>query len=96
MTPTVTTAGDLVHTLRDGGAAAYDVTVIGAGVVGTALARELARYPIRTALVDGSDDIGNGTSKANTAIRFRRRPRLTGSPSRTRRAAQTRRPNCRP
>lgn len=68
MTPTVTTAKDLVHSLPDGGAAAYDVTVIGAGVVGTALARELARYPIRTALVDGSDDIGNGTSKANTAI----------------------------
>ncbi|MFE7323483.1 FAD-dependent oxidoreductase [Streptomyces sp. NPDC057565] len=67
MTPTVTTAKDLVHNLPDGGAA-YDVTVIGAGVVGTALARELARYPIRTALVDGSDDIGNGTSKANTAI----------------------------
>lgn len=68
MTPTVTTAKDLVHSLPDGAAAAYDVTVIGAGVVGTALARELARYPIRTALVDGSDDIGNGTSKANTAI----------------------------
>ncbi|MFF5336246.1 NAD(P)/FAD-dependent oxidoreductase [Streptomyces sp. NPDC013181] len=46
----------------------YDVTVIGAGVVGTALARALARHPLRTALVEATDDIANGTSKANTAI----------------------------
>ncbi|MFE0101515.1 FAD-dependent oxidoreductase [Streptomyces sp. NPDC059009] len=46
----------------------YDVVVIGAGVVGTAIARELARHPLRTALLDASDDIGAGTSKANTAI----------------------------
>ncbi|MEO3973693.1 FAD-dependent oxidoreductase [Streptomyces sp. CAU 1734] len=46
----------------------YDVVVIGAGVVGSAIARELARRPLRTALLDASDDVGNGTSKANTAI----------------------------
>ncbi|WP_405816161.1 MULTISPECIES: FAD-dependent oxidoreductase [unclassified Streptomyces] len=46
----------------------YDVTVVGAGVVGTAIARELARLPLRIALVDASDDVGDGTSKANTAI----------------------------
>ncbi|MFD5417592.1 FAD-dependent oxidoreductase [Streptomyces sp. NPDC127069] len=46
----------------------YDVTVIGAGVVGSAIARELARLPLRTALVEASDDVGDGTSKANTAI----------------------------
>ncbi|MEV5684000.1 FAD-dependent oxidoreductase [Streptomyces sp. NPDC052164] len=62
MTPTVTRAGELPD------AAPYDVTVIGGGVVGTAIARELAKYPLRTALVEASDDIGNGTSKANTAI----------------------------
>ncbi|MET7646945.1 NAD(P)/FAD-dependent oxidoreductase [Streptomyces sp. NPDC005426] len=66
MTPTVTTAGEPLPVLPDG--APYDVTVIGAGVVGTAIARELARYPVRTALVEASDDIGDGTSKANTAI----------------------------
>ncbi len=63
MTHLVTTAGDPLP-----GGAPYDVTVIGAGVVGTAIARELARYPLRTALVEASDDIGDGTSKANTAI----------------------------
>ncbi|MER5495672.1 NAD(P)/FAD-dependent oxidoreductase [Streptomyces sp. NPDC002561] len=46
----------------------YDVTVVGAGVVGTAIARELARHRLRIALLDASDDIGNATSKANTAI----------------------------
>ncbi|MET9552076.1 NAD(P)/FAD-dependent oxidoreductase [Streptomyces sp. NPDC006645] len=46
----------------------YDVVVVGAGVVGAAIARELARYPLRTALVEASGDVGDGTSKANTAI----------------------------
>ncbi|MFB6820685.1 FAD-dependent oxidoreductase [Streptomyces virginiae] len=59
--PTVTTGGAL-----PGGE--YDVTIVGAGVVGTAIARELARLPLRIALVDASDDVGDGTSKANTAI----------------------------
>ena len=46
----------------------YDVVVVGAGVVGCAVARELARWPWRVALVDAADDVGDGTSKANTAI----------------------------
>ncbi|WP_405801271.1 NAD(P)/FAD-dependent oxidoreductase [Streptomyces sp. NBC_01506] len=46
----------------------YDVVVVGAGVVGAAIARELARHPLRTALVEASGDVGEGTSKANTAI----------------------------
>ncbi|MFF7755340.1 FAD-dependent oxidoreductase [Streptomyces sp. NPDC007971] len=47
----------------------YDVTVVGAGVVGCAVARELARHPrLRIALVEAQDDVGQGTSKANTAI----------------------------
>ena len=47
---------------------AYDVLVVGAGVVGCAIARELAHHPLRVALVDAADDVGSGTSKANTAI----------------------------
>ncbi|MER6910200.1 FAD-dependent oxidoreductase [Streptomyces sp. NPDC000594] len=46
----------------------HDVIVVGAGVVGSAIARELARHPLRTALVDAADDVCDGTSKANTAI----------------------------
>src|SRR5262249_50369622 len=46
----------------------YDVAVIGAGVVGAAIARELAQYRLRCALLEAADDVGTGTSKANTAI----------------------------
>jgi glycerol-3-phosphate dehydrogenase len=46
----------------------YDVAVIGAGVVGAAIARELAQYRLATALIEAGEDVGAGTSKANTAI----------------------------
>ncbi|MFJ3903893.1 FAD-dependent oxidoreductase [Streptomyces sp. NPDC090025] len=46
----------------------YDVVVVGAGVVGCAIARELARHSLRVALVEAREDIGEGSSKANTAI----------------------------
>ncbi len=45
----------------------YDVAVVGAGDVGSAIARELARFELRIALIDRGD-VGAGTSKANTAI----------------------------
>lgn len=54
--------------LPAGEAAEYDVVVVGAGVVGSAIARALARHPLRVALVEAADDVGDGTSKANTAI----------------------------
>ena len=37
-------------------------------MVGTAIARELAGYQLRCVLLEAADDIGTGTSKANTAI----------------------------
>lgn len=46
----------------------FDVAIIGAGVVGTAIARELARYEVSCALVEARPDVGMGTSQANTAI----------------------------
>jgi glycerol-3-phosphate dehydrogenase len=45
-----------------------DVVIIGAGVVGTAIARTLAAYSLDLVLVDAAGDVGTGTSKANTAI----------------------------
>lgn len=45
-----------------------DVAIIGAGVVGTAIARTLARYDLSVVLVDAANDVGTGTTKANTAI----------------------------
>jgi len=46
----------------------YDVVVVGAGVVGSAVVRELSGYRLRVALVDARLDVGDVTSKANTAI----------------------------
>ena len=46
----------------------YDVAIIGAGAVGTAIARELSRYHLSCALLEAKPDVGMGTTKANTAI----------------------------
>ena len=46
----------------------YDVIIIGAGVTGTAVARELSRYQIKTCVLEREEDVCCGTSKANSAI----------------------------
>ena len=46
----------------------YDVAVIGAGVVGCAIARELSRYDLKLALIDAAEDVAMGASRANSAI----------------------------
>lgn len=46
----------------------YDVAVIGAGVVGAAIARDLAGTSSSVVMIDSRDDVGEGTTKANTAI----------------------------
>ena len=45
-----------------------DVLVIGAGVIGTLIARELARYNLDAIVIDKENDVGNVTSMANSAI----------------------------
>jgi len=46
----------------------YDTVVIGGGVVGSAIARELSRYELSVCLVEKEEDVCSGTSKANSAI----------------------------
>ena len=46
----------------------YDVTVIGAGVIGALTARELSKYNLKVALVEASNDVAMGASKANSGI----------------------------
>ena len=46
----------------------YDVAIIGAGVVGALIARDLSRYHLRVALTDRLHDVAQGTTKANSAI----------------------------
>ncbi|TYP58845.1 NAD(P)/FAD-dependent oxidoreductase [Thermosediminibacter litoriperuensis] len=45
-----------------------DVVIIGGGVVGCMIARELSRYQLKTVLLEKEDDVASGTSKANSAI----------------------------
>ena len=46
----------------------FDVAVVGAGVVGSAIARALSNYELSVVLLEAGADVGSGTSKANTAI----------------------------
>ena len=46
----------------------YDVVIIGGGVTGAAIARELSRYDLKTCLLEREEDVCSGTSKANSAI----------------------------
>ncbi|MEE1042285.1 MAG: FAD-dependent oxidoreductase, partial [Lachnospiraceae bacterium] len=46
----------------------YDVIIIGAGVTGCAVARELSRYKVNVCVLDKEEDVCSGTSKANSAI----------------------------
>ena len=46
----------------------YDVIIVGGGVVGTAVARELSRYALSICLLEKEEDVCSGTSKANSAI----------------------------
>ena len=46
----------------------YDVIIIGAGVSGCAIARELSRYKLKTMVLEKALDVCEGTSKANSGI----------------------------
>ena len=46
----------------------YDAVIIGAGVIGCAIARELSKYEIKACVLEREEDVCCGTSKANSAI----------------------------
>ena len=46
----------------------YDVVIIGAGVSGSASARELSRYKVNACVIEKAEDVCSGTSKANSGI----------------------------
>ena len=46
----------------------YNIAIIGAGVSGTAIARELSRYQTKICVLEREEDVCCGTSKANSAI----------------------------
>ena len=45
-----------------------DVVIIGAGAVGSALARELSKYRLKVIVVEKNEDVGGDSSKSNSAI----------------------------
>lgn len=46
----------------------YDVAVIGAGVVGMSILRELTRYRLKVCSLEKMEDVAEGASKANSGI----------------------------
>ena len=46
----------------------YDVIIIGVGVCGAAVARELSRYRVNACVLEKEEDVCCGTSKANSGI----------------------------
>ncbi len=46
----------------------YDVAIIGAGIVGASMARELSRYNLKVCLIEKENDVSEGATKANSAI----------------------------
>lgn len=46
----------------------YDIAVIGCGVVGAAVARQLSQYRLSVCVLEKENDVAVGTTKANSAI----------------------------
>jgi glycerol-3-phosphate dehydrogenase len=46
----------------------YDVVIIGAGIIGASVAREISKYNLKVLVVDKGLDLAAGTTKANSAI----------------------------
>ena len=46
----------------------YDVAIIGGGVIGCAIARELSRFQLRTVVLEMCSEVGFGTTKTNSGI----------------------------
>ena len=46
----------------------YDVIIIGAGVTGSSIARELSKYRVKACVLEKEEDVCCGSSKANSAI----------------------------
>ena len=46
----------------------YDVVIVGAGVIGGMLARELSRYKLNICILEKENDVAMGASKANSGI----------------------------
>lgn len=46
----------------------YDIAIIGAGIAGAAIARELSRYKLKIALIEKNSDVANEATAANGGV----------------------------
>ena len=46
----------------------YDVIIVGAGVIGSSIARNLSKYKLNVLVLEKENDVGDGASGANSAI----------------------------
>ncbi len=46
----------------------YDIVIIGAGVTGCCIAREISRYNVNACVIEKGDDVASGTSKGNSGV----------------------------
>ena len=46
----------------------YDVVIIGAGVIGSSIAREISKYDLKVIVVEKEMELASGTTKANSGI----------------------------
>lgn len=46
----------------------YDVAIIGAGIIGSSIFRELTKYNLKVVILEKEKDVSMGSSKANSAI----------------------------
>jgi len=46
----------------------FQVAIIGGGVIGSAVARELSKYKLNVAVFEMGSDVASGTSKANSGV----------------------------
>ena len=46
----------------------YDVAIIGGGIIGASIARELSRLSLKAVLLEAREDLARGASGANSGI----------------------------
>ncbi len=53
---------------KDGKGISYDICIVGAGCIGSAIARELSKYQLSVLLLEAADDVSQGATKGNSGI----------------------------
>ena len=60
--------GYITHFTYQKGIPMFDITIIGAGVIGGMIARRLAAFDLKICILDKENDVARGATAANSAI----------------------------